>query len=99
MRQGGFVKHLWMIVQKNNLFVGREKRGRGMIYVFIRSIKEMGHCVRHFFQALTCEYYYVESHGLPMCKARNEVWTCEWYWCPKHKEWYWCPKHKGGEEE
>ena len=70
-----------------------------MIYMFIRSIKEMGHCVRHFFQALTCEYYYVESHGLPMCEARSEVWTCEWYWCPKHKEWYWCPEHKGGEEE
>ena len=46
----------------------------------------MGHCVRHFFRAFTCKHYYVERHGFPMCDARREECTCEWYWCPKRKE-------------
>lgn len=54
-----------------------------MIYEFARFIEEVGHCIRHFFRALTCKHYYVESHGVSMCEARSNV--CEWYWCPKRK--------------
>lgn len=60
-----------------------------MIYEFIRAIKEIGHCIRHFFRALTCKHYYVR-HGYPTCDARDGVQLCEWYWCPKRK---------GGEDE
>jgi hypothetical protein len=61
-----------------------------MIYEFIRAIKEMGHCVRHFFRALTCEHYYVR-YRCPLCNARSEV--------VRQCEWYWCPKREGGDTE
>ena len=61
-----------------------------MIYEFIRSMKEEGHRLRHFFRALTCKHYYVERHGFSMCDARGKGCTCNWYWCPKRK---------GGEDE
>lgn len=54
-----------------------------MTYEFIRLVKEMGYCVRHFFRAFVCKSYFVESHGISMCDITQGC--CEWGWCPKRK--------------
>ena len=54
-----------------------------MIYEFGREIVHCCKSIRHFFRAMFCKNYYVESHPIGMCEA--EGCFCEYWRCPRQK--------------
>lgn len=56
-----------------------------MIYEFGRYIVHCCKSIRHFFRAMFCKYYWIDSHGLAECGARGKECWCEYERCPRLK--------------
>ena len=56
-----------------------------MIYEWGRTIVHIGRSICHFFRAMFCKDYWVDSRGLAECRARDEGCWCEYWRCPKRK--------------
>lgn len=54
-----------------------------MIYEWGRTIVYIARCFRHFFRALVCKNYFVNSRGNARCKESGG-W-CDYEVCPKRE--------------
>lgn len=56
-----------------------------MIYEFGRTIIHYCKSIRHFFRAMFCKHYWIDSHGLAECRVGGNGCWCKYWRCPKMK--------------